>query len=47
VACRLDCSERASRAPGVAVGEVGGDAGLDVDRGQRVRDDVVQLARDP
>jgi hypothetical protein len=26
---------------------VGGDAGLHVDRGQRVRDDVVQVAGDP
>ena len=39
--------ERASRAAGLAIGEVGGDAGLHVDRGQRMRDDVVEIARDP
>src|SRR5262249_6267604 len=47
VARRLDRCERVSRATGLALGEMGGDAGLHVDRGQRVRDDVVEIARDP
>src|SRR5262249_28868145 len=45
--CRLDRRKRAAGATGLAIGEVRGDAGLDVDRGQRVRDDVMQVTRDP
>ena len=42
----LDLLQRAPGALGPAVDEVGGDAGLDVDRDHRVGDDVVQFARD-
>jgi hypothetical protein len=47
VACRLDCGKRACSTTRFALGEVRGDACLHVDRGQRVRDHVVQLTRDP
>src|SRR5262249_38900582 len=44
---RLDRRQRAARATGLAIGEVGGDPGLHVDRGQRVRDHVMHLPRNP
>src|SRR5262249_30150910 len=44
--CRLDRREGVARTTRLTVGQVSSDAGLHVDRGQRMRDHVVQLARD-
>ncbi len=47
VTCRFDRCKRDAALPGIALEQVGGDAGLHVDRGERVRDDVAQVSGDP
>ncbi len=47
MARRFDRCQRVAGMAGIAVEQVRRDAGLHIDRGECVRDDVVQFTRDP